>query len=95
MAWHDYAVDTFRGRYVPKQQLKTQKDGIEWILKTFINDSPIKNSEFVFDFRITRFGGILHTLRHDDEWVIETIGQGKKATYKLVRLPNEEYNLFQ
>ena len=84
MAWHDYAVDYFRDTYVPKKNLKSQQDAVEWVLKTFRNDKPIKNAEFVFDFRITRFGAILWKLRHEEGWEVDTIGKGRKVKTNII-----------
>lgn len=66
----------------------TQRDKVEWALKEF---GTVKNAEFVFDLRITRFGSILKTLR-DEGWVIETISDKAQGafSYKLIAEPHEK-----
>jgi hypothetical protein len=94
MAVSPFISDTFRNVRVPKEQFKTQKDVYKWVISTFRNEKPIANHEFVFHFRMSRHGGILHTLRQEG-WIIETIGHGEKATYKLIAKPHEtELQLF-
>jgi len=88
MAISPYVSEYFRNVRVPKENFKTQKDIYKWVVSTFRDDEPIANHEFVFHFRMTRHGGILHTLRQEG-WIIDTIGHGDKASYKLVAKPDE------
>lgn len=94
MAISPHVSEYFRNVRVPKETFKTQKDIYKWVISAFRDDEPIANHEFVFHFRMTRHGGILHTLRQEG-WLIDTIGHGDKASYKLVSKPDEtELQLF-
>jgi len=94
MAISPHVSEYFRNVRVPKETFKTQKDIYKWVISAFRDDEPIANHEFVFHFRMTRHGGILHTLRQEG-WLIDTIGNGDKASYKLVSKPDEtELQLF-
>lgn len=83
----------FRGVRVPIETFKSQKDIYKWVITQFRNEDPIKNHEFVYHFRMSRHGGILHTLRSEG-WIINTLGRGSKAEYQLVAMPDEEIKLF-
>jgi len=93
MAVSPHISNVFRGQRVPVETFNNQKDIYKWVITTFRNDEPIANHDFVFHFRMTRHGGILHTLRSEG-WIINTLGRGSKAKYQLVAQPGEEIKLF-
>ena len=88
MAVSPHISEYFRNVRVPVESFKNQKDIYKWVITKFRDDEPIANHELAFHFRMTRHGGVLHTLRQEG-WIIETIGRGEKTKYKLVAKPDE------
>lgn len=83
-------VGSFRGEVIPAY-IKNKSQLIAYVLVKYRNSTPISNGEFVFDLRCTRFGAIIHNLRHNDGWIIETV-QGKEQghfVFYLVSKPDD------
>jgi len=84
-------VTSFRGDIIPAY-VSNKTELIKYVLIKYRNDKPISNGEFVFDLRCTRFGAVIHNLRHDDNWDIATV-QGKEQghfLFYLVSKPDDE-----
>jgi len=84
-------VTSFRGDIIPAY-VSNKTELIKYVLIKYRNDTPISNGEFVFDLRCTRFGAVIHNLRHDDNWDIATV-QGKEQghfLFYLVSKPDDE-----
>lgn len=81
----------FRGQVIPAY-ISNKTELIKYVLIKYRNDKPISNGEFVFDLRCTRFGAVIHDLRHKDNWDIVTM-QGKEQghfLFYLVSKPDDE-----
>jgi hypothetical protein len=86
-------VSHFRGEVIPAY-VKNKSQLVAYVLVKYRNSTPISNGEFVFDLRCTRFGAIIHNLRHNDGWIIETV-QGKEQghfVFYLVSKPDDDEN---
>ena len=84
-------VKSFRGQIIPSY-VSNKTELIKYVLVKYRNEAPISNGEFVFDLRCTRFGAVIHNLRHDDNWDIATV-QGKEQghfLFYLVSKPDDE-----
>jgi len=84
-------VSNFRGNLIPSY-VSNKTELIKYVLIKYRNDTPISNGEFVFDLRCTRFGAVIHDLRHKEDWDIATV-QGKEQghfLFYLVSKPDDE-----
>ena len=81
-------VRAFRKEAVPLW-ITSKEQLIAWALVKFQKRSPIRNGEFLFDLRCSRFGGTIANLR-EKGWVIDTVCVYRKKglfTYQLKELP--------
>ena len=82
-------VRLFRGNVIPPY-VKNKSQLVAYVLERYRNDTPISNGEFVFDLRCTRFGAVLHNLRHNDGWDIQTLERKDgEYVYYLVSTPKD------
>ena len=84
-------VRYFRGNLIPSY-VSNKTELIKYVLIKYRDDTPISNGEFVFDLRCTRFGAVIHDLRHKEDWDIATV-QGKEQghfLFYLVSKPDDE-----
>jgi hypothetical protein len=83
-------VRYFRGNIVPAY-VKNKSQLVAYVLEKYRNDEPISNGEFVFTLRCTRFGAVIHNLRHNDGWDIQTLERKDgEYVYYLVSTPTDK-----
>lgn len=82
-------VRYFRGKAIPAY-VKSKSALVAYVLEHHRNGEPISNGEFVFDLRCTRFGAVIHNLRHNEGWDIQTLERKDgEYVYYLISTPND------